>query len=405
MIVSTLFGEMRIPSLCICTTGLFLAQVFGSTTLNWPADSALPHFPDIGDAIDAADITALTGEERVLLTTLQGIVNRQQPRIYLHWNKTDEANDGSNQAWLRDIAEYVHVDDCSGHPFGILERYRSEIAGAIVYDPDVVDTVNLATTVAGLRGAVVATAELAYQHQLPILEDFRGRFDNKYDVYNYALEHIYPLLTKRAITALTPEETRTIPGVPWSNLTSEKNRTVDASNNATYTVDLTPFLVQLHEDGTVYVRIKDAFEDDGHGAAVSHVLALADEEVLADFTPGTAGEDPFLVDWGGSYLHDYPWGWRSADGGAHIVYGFRPPNGTRSLTVNLTMANQFDVAATTTLPAVKVLNAVFRDYIVAIAAPCIWLDPNNPDELPLLNRILERFDANSAYLGWFPNGK
>jgi hypothetical protein len=69
------------------------------------------------------------------------------------------------------------------------------------------------------------------------------------------------------------------------------------------------------------------------------------------------------------------------------------------------MSNQFDVSATTQPPAIQELNPIFRDYIAATGAPCIWLDPNKPeDELPLYLRILESFDSNAAYMGWFPNG-
>ena len=69
--------------LAIC----YLPHVF---SLEWLDNRALPIFPDVGTAIDAADITKLTGEEQGLLVTLQGIVNRENPRIYLYWNKADE---------------------------------------------------------------------------------------------------------------------------------------------------------------------------------------------------------------------------------------------------------------------------------------------------------------------------
>ena len=42
----------------------------------------LPRFPRPRH-LDVAEITALPGDEQLLLTTLQGIVNRTQPRIYL----------------------------------------------------------------------------------------------------------------------------------------------------------------------------------------------------------------------------------------------------------------------------------------------------------------------------------
>lgn len=250
---------------------------------------------------------------------------------------------------------------------------------------------------------VIANEELADAHNLTIMHDLRGMFKNKLEVYEYGLNHVYPHTTKRMITAINPQETIQNKDVAWTNVTKDGGHTLDASNNATYAIDLTPFLSKSRSDDMVYVRIKDAFEEDGNGPTLSHVLATVDDITTADFAPGTLEEDTALVDWGGSSLGDYPWGTRAAGGKAYMVYGFKALNGASSLVVNLTMHGQYDVAATTILPATKTLNAVFRDYITATSAPCIWLDPNNKDEVPLLHKILDSLDSNSAYMGWFPN--
>jgi hypothetical protein len=50
------------------------------------------------------------------------------------------------------------------------------------------------------------------------------------------------------------------------------------------------------------------------------------------------------------------------------------------------------------------VNPLFRDYIVATAAPVFWLDPDVTEEAALFAKIMATFDPNSAYLGWFPNG-
>lgn len=51
--------------------------------LEWPADRALPLFPDIAEDIEYAKLGTLFGDEQLLLTSLQGLVNRQQPRLYM----------------------------------------------------------------------------------------------------------------------------------------------------------------------------------------------------------------------------------------------------------------------------------------------------------------------------------
>ncbi|KAF7198333.1 hypothetical protein HII31_00072 [Pseudocercospora fuligena] len=391
-------------SQCLALAICYFPHVF---SLEWPDDRALPTFPDVGTVIDAADITNLTAEEQGLLVTLQGIVNRKEPRIYLYWDKAGEHPEGvnySHQVWLQGIADQflVHggkVHD-AGSPLQLLDKYKADIKGAVVYDQDVPDTINLATTLAGMHDLL----KLAKSHNLSIMYDLRGMFKNKLEVYEYGLAHLYMNTTKRIITAISPQETIANEKVAWTNITKDTNHTLDASNNATYTVDLTPFLSKPRTKDMIYLRIKDAFEEDGNGPIVSHVLATIDDTTVADFAPGTLEEDAFLIDWGGSSLGDYPWGTRAVGGKAYMVYGFKAPKGSGSLNVNLTMHGQYDVAVTTDLPAMKRLNAVFRDYITATSAPCIWLDPNNKDEVSLLHEILDLLDSNSAYMGWFPNG-
>ncbi|KXT07658.1 hypothetical protein AC578_10225 [Pseudocercospora eumusae] len=395
-------------SQCLGLAICYLPHVF---SLEWPDERALPIFPDVGTAIDAADITNLTGEEQGLLVSLQGIVNRKEPRIYLYWDKAGEDPEGvnySHQVWLQGIADQLLVHGGVVHdvasPFQLLDKYRADIKGAVVYDQDVPDTINLATTLAGMHALVIASEELANAHNLPIIKDLRGKFKNKLEVYEYGLTQLYSTTTKRIITAISPQETVQNKEAVWTNITKDTNHTLDASNNATYSIDVSPLLSQSDSDVQIYLRIKDAFEEDGNGPTVSHVLATIDGMTTADFTPGTLEEDAFLVDWGGSSLGDYPWGTRAAGGKAYFVYGFRLPKGSSSLIVNLTMHGQYDIAFTTDLPATKRLNAVFRDYITATSAPCIWLDPNNKDEVPLLHKILDSLNPNSAYMGWFPNG-
>ncbi|KXT07825.1 hypothetical protein AC579_9692 [Pseudocercospora musae] len=378
--------------------GLAICYLPHVSSLEWPDDRALPIFPDIGTAIEAADITTLTGEEQGLLVSLQSIANRKEPRNYLYWNKAGEDPEGVNyspQVWLQGIADQLlgfvgKVHDV-GSPFQLLDKYKADIEGAVVYDQDVPDTINLATTLAGMHNLLIANEELAIAHNLSIKHDFRGMFKNKLEVYEYGLAHLYSNTTKRMITAISPQET----------FSEQRGH---ASNNATYPVDLTSLLLKPRSKDMIYLRIKDAFEEDGNGPTVSHVLATIDNTTVADFAPGTLAEHAFLVDWGGSSLGDYPWGTRAAGGTAYIVYGFNAPNGSSSSSVNLTMHGQYDVAATTDPPATKRLNAVFRDYIIAASAPCIWLDPNNKDEVPLLHKILDSHDSNSAYMGWFLNG-
>ncbi|KAF6832407.1 phosphate-repressible phosphate permease, partial [Colletotrichum musicola] len=289
-------------------------------------------------------------------------------------------------------------------PLGLIDKYRSEVRGAVVYDTRLPDTVNLASTMAGAAGAVLATEELARRFNITVLEDLRGRFADKHELYDFAARNVWPGVTDRILTAIRPVSTLLFANRTWTTLLKANASIMDGSNNGTYTVDLSRFLND--GGGTVYVNISDAFPADGYGPSVYNIRVTADgnRTVVADFRPGTDAEDAFLFDDGGSRLADDPGGWRFADGAAAAIYRFDSPPGSRNLTLSLSMWNQFQISATGSAPGYQRVNSIFRDYVVGTASPCVWLDSNRPREAALLNKILRGFQPNSAYIGWFPNG-
>jgi hypothetical protein len=172
-----------------------LASTAAPLGMTWPADQALPRFA-VPEQLDTADIRALTGDQQLLLVTLQGIVNRSQPRLYFFM-----AGDGTDQTWLDTIGV---PNTIAADPLGLIGKYAAEAAGAVLYDPALPDTVNIATSLAGILGGVVATADLASQYNFPVLMDLRGRFAGKLDAYSWLIANYWPLLTQRLLTAIDP---------------------------------------------------------------------------------------------------------------------------------------------------------------------------------------------------------
>jgi hypothetical protein len=369
-------------------TAFSQATQSSSGQLWWPPDQALPTFPPAAH-LDAADLSALSGDEQGLLVTLQGIVNRIQPRLYFYWG-----TDPTNLEWLNTI-RVPHT--ITADTWSLFKRYRSAIRGAILYDTNVPDTVNIATTLAGVKNGVIATADLAKSLGLPVLQDFRGQFSNKIEAYQWAIANLWPQLTKRLLTAISPTNTQAVQGVSWTTLLQVSQPVTDASNKATYTIDLS---AQLGGEA-VYVRYQDAYPNDGWGPSVSQVTVIADETTIASFQPGTDAEKPYLFDPDSSQLAS---GWRFADGGNYFIYRFAPPAGTKQLTLQTLMWNEYLVTATNTAPSIQVANPLFRDYIVATKAPVFWLDPEDTQEAALFAQILKTVQPDTPYLGWFPQG-
>lgn len=81
------------------------------------------------------------------------------------WNLL--GGDNSDQLWLDTInVPYTVAAD----PMSLIGKYRNEVGGAVIYGPTFLDSINVATSIAGVLRGVAATADLANQYQLPILQ-------------------------------------------------------------------------------------------------------------------------------------------------------------------------------------------------------------------------------------------
>jgi hypothetical protein len=368
--------------------------------ISWPQGQALPRFA-APKRLDVTDITTLSGDEKLLLGTLQGVVNRTLPRVYLIG---DDATGGEGPTtWLDAIGvPYTTHDDA----WRLVEKYRSSVRGVICFDPDVPDSINVATTLAGLENAVVASPAIAERltadYGLKVLEDLRGRFASRIEAYTWQFEHLWSRTTHRMLVGLPPQRDVAVPpGVPegYTTLAKVDAHEHDAANRQVYKFDLTD---QLGGEG-VWVRFDDAFTGDGWGPAVTEVVLSADGTEVARFTPGTDAEEAYLFDANNSQTSLGPPLHRFADGDRYFVYQFEPPAGTQQLTLAVEMWNEFTLSVTNAEPVIPGQEgfAYLRDYAVANKAMTFWLDPNVPEERTLFEQIMSDVAPATPYLGWF----
>ncbi|MFJ8825339.1 GxGYxYP domain-containing protein [Streptomyces sp. NPDC102467] len=372
----------------------------GSLRLSLPgrADAAGPGearrlLPSFGrpTRLDVADVSSLNGHDQLLLTTLQGIVNRRDPRLYFNFDTSK-----IDLRWLPGTgARVTHHNDA----LDLVGKYRAEVRGAVLIDPDVPDSVNVATTLAGLQNAVAATAEQAREHHLRTVADLRGRFDpdDTLATYRWQLDHLFPRCSHVLLAGLPPTRTVRVEGVTWREVTRETERIRDLSNRKVRTLDLSP---EAAEDNDVYLRFQDSFGDDGWGASVASVTVKADGTEIASFTPGTDAEKPYLFDGLNSSVGNQSN--RFSDGGGYFVYHFTAPDGTRQLTVDVDLWNQYLVTATTTAPTRVEPFPNFRDYVTASRAMVLWLPPAG-ETGKLLDEVFSSLRPTTPYTGWFSN--
>ena len=146
-------------------------------------------------------------DEAVVFASLKGVVNATQPRIFSY--EGDAFAEG-RFTWLDSLGlRYTEIAD----NWTLITKYRGEIAGLVVHDDAQPDTMNLATTIAGGRKALVTPPSLvprltAAPYNLPILVDLRGQLTSKLAVYQSLLTTYWPGVTHKVLIGLSPQSHR-----------------------------------------------------------------------------------------------------------------------------------------------------------------------------------------------------
>lgn len=389
--------------------GIPAVAVIGSTSagaaggISWPTDQELPSFA-AAERLDALFMSGSTPVDvQLLVTTLQGLVNRQRPEIYII---RDEPSEGS-RTWLNDSGvQYRSFTD----PWKVINRHLDRAKGIVIYDPEIVETINVATTLAGLRDGVIVSPELARRlSRMRVLADLRGRFTTGLEATTWQFENLWPQCNQRALLGINPGQAPPIPPDNWASFVEvirEEQPIRDGSNRQVYEVDLSSFA----GGDMLYLRMQDSQPADGWGGAVHQVTIVADGQTVIDFVVGDETERSVIFDHGvaGFKGPDAPEGaHRFADGTGYFIYGIPVPAGANTLTASVDMFNQFLVSASKTAPAVSSDDRIpaslpLRDYAVAIRGMPFWLSSgDNPDEVALMERIFAAVDRGTPYLGWF----
>jgi hypothetical protein len=142
--------------------------------------------------------------EMYLFSSLKGIINRTQPRIFSY--EGDAFAEGQ-YTWLQSLGlNWSEPAD----KWDLITKYRSEINGLIVYDPAQIHTVNLATAMAKDLHALIASPLLltrltAAPYNLPVLADLRGQYTSKLQVYQALYNNYWPNIDHRLLIGLNPD--------------------------------------------------------------------------------------------------------------------------------------------------------------------------------------------------------
>jgi len=166
------------------------------TETNTRADKTRPSQPLYTYTL-AQDGTQASYDEAMAVASLQGIINRASPALYVLSRKNTRP-----QFWLDLLAQdgrWLQGRERKPQPdlSALVKLAGKRLKGAIIWDPAVPASANVATTLAGVHDAVVLSPELADRYlakwRLPVLKDLRGMFtgaetgSRKNDAYRWAI--------------------------------------------------------------------------------------------------------------------------------------------------------------------------------------------------------------------------
>ncbi len=182
-------------------------RILEANELCWPEDRLLPLFPAPVSTLRSLDMRAasLSDEERVMFSTLQGIINRTRPRIILYNHNEEPQNTWPSAHNLRTTVI------SSSNPYILVRSFKDEIKGLVLYSNELSEHYsNLAATIAGLNRLLPVTKEIraklvANGMDYPIVEDLTSlKMSSALDIYTYLYENYWNQCNHRLLVSIRP---------------------------------------------------------------------------------------------------------------------------------------------------------------------------------------------------------
>jgi hypothetical protein len=196
------------------------------------------HAIDYGDApgfrrqnlVYFIDCSTLDFADRLTCTSLQGLLNQSGPLVYLDYGFYDKLSDRTtneefidDELWFGKYRPMVGKQDARNLDYyrsrykltieqisdfrELIRVHRSSFKGAVLWDDALPETISIAMMLSGLDNLIIISpkqAKWAAEIGLPIVEDLRERWQDRLDLYCWALENLFVRCKPGYVACLEP---------------------------------------------------------------------------------------------------------------------------------------------------------------------------------------------------------
>jgi putative glycoside hydrolase with GxGYxYP motif/GxGYxY motif-containing protein len=147
------------------------------------------------------------------LAGMQGTINRRSPCVFLDWY---EPLAGASAFWASLLAGRVSLEEVGATGTAavalLYQRFADRFTGAVVYDPQVPDSINVATMIAALEDRVILAPQQLGAAGMPAfasVTDLRehgwvATEPGKLALYQWVYDNLWPSLDRRLVGVISP---------------------------------------------------------------------------------------------------------------------------------------------------------------------------------------------------------
>ncbi len=169
-----------------------------------------PQSPPPAKKLLVADVSEALPQEEFALSVLQGLVNREEPCLYLLHTRYDR----QDRAWLDEL-HFTGYTSQAIETGDVWARFRDKLKGAVLYDGQIMEEIgeyhsgqlnqtNVLMMIGALEDAVPVTPEMNETLQLPVVFDARGKWSSQYEMMRWAYEELFPRMNPAILATNYP---------------------------------------------------------------------------------------------------------------------------------------------------------------------------------------------------------